>query len=75
METESAQTLDVRDRDGEPFGDIMAALDGLSPCKSLLLVTSFEPEPLYPVLTDRGYTFESEQVDSDEWHIDIRRAD
>ena len=75
MVPESAQrTLDVRDIDGEPFGDIMAALDDLSPGESLLLVNSFEPEPLYPVLTNRGYAFESEQVDSNEWHIDIRRA-
>lgn len=43
--------LDVRDIDGEPFDDLTAALDNLSADESLLLVNSFEPEPLYNVLT------------------------
>lgn len=71
----SQQTLDVRQIEGEPFGDIMAALDDLSADESLLLVNSFEPEPLYAVLTDRGYTYETEQVDTDEWHVEIRHAE
>jgi uncharacterized protein (DUF2249 family) len=71
----SQQTLDVRQIEGEPFGDIMAALDELDPGKSLVLVTSFEPEPLYAVLTERGYTYETEQVDSDEWHVEISHAE
>jgi uncharacterized protein (DUF2249 family) len=69
------QTLDARQIDGEPFGAIMAALEDLSADESLRLVNSFEPEPLYGVLTERGYTYETEQVDADEWHVHIRRAD
>lgn len=73
MAAESTQrTLDVRRIDGEPFGDIMAALSDLSPGESLLLVNSFEPEPLYAVLTERGYTYETDHIASDEWHVEIR---
>lgn len=68
------QTLDVRQIEGEPFGDIMAALNELDSGESLLLVNSFEPEPLYSVLTERGFTYETDQVDSDEWHVEIRHA-
>ncbi len=76
MAAESTQqSLDVRQIDGEPFGDIMAALADLQPGESLLLVSSFEPEPLYAVLTERGYTYETEQIDSDEWHVEISHAD
>jgi len=76
MSTESppdaAQTLDAREIDGEPFGDIMAALGELDPGETFLLVNSFEPEPLYGVLADRGFAHETEQVASDEWHVRIR---
>lgn len=47
--------LDAREIDGEPFENIMAALEKLSGDESLLLINSFEPEPLYDVLEDRGY--------------------
>lgn len=69
------QTLDVRKIEGEPFGEIMAALKNLDPGESLLLVSSFEPEPLYTVLTERGFNYETEQVDSDEWHVEISHAE
>lgn len=70
----STKTLDVRDIDGEPFGDIMIALEGLDGEESLLLINSFEPEPLYTVLEERGFTYETSQVDTDEWHIKIEPA-
>ena len=38
--------LDAREIDGEPFGDIVAALDDLPDDGRLVLVNSFEPEPL-----------------------------
>ncbi|MEF8785212.1 MAG: DUF2249 domain-containing protein [Haloarculaceae archaeon] len=71
----SRQTLDVRQIEGEPFGTIMSALDELDPDESLVVVNSFEPEPLYAVLTERGYTYEADQVDSDEWHVEISHAE
>jgi len=67
-------TLDAREIDGEPFGDIMAALEELSTDGSLLLINSFEPEPLYDVLETRGFTHETEQIRPEEYHVEIRRT-
>ncbi|WP_262177371.1 DUF2249 domain-containing protein [Haloarcula laminariae] len=67
--------LDVREVEGEPFGDIVAALDELDEGATLELVNSFEPEPLYDVLTTRGFEYESEQVTPEEWRVRIRHAD
>jgi uncharacterized protein (DUF2249 family) len=66
--------LDVRTIDGEPFGDIVAALSDLGPEETLLLINSFEPVPLYDVLEQRGFVYESTRVDDDEWHVRIEHA-
>lgn len=66
--------LDAREIDGEPFSDIVAELDALDDGETLLLVNSFEPEPLYDVLADRGFTYETEQVAADEWRVYITSA-
>lgn len=63
--------LDVREIDGEPFDDIMAALEALDPDETLRLINSFEPKPLYSVLESRGFSHETTEVEPDEWHIDI----
>lgn len=68
---EVARIVDAREIDGEPFGDIMAALAEMEGDESLLLINSFEPEPLYAVLTDRGFGYETERVEPDEWHVYI----
>lgn len=73
-DTDSDEILDARDIDGEPFGDIMAALDGLGADETLLLINSFEPVPLYNVLSDRGFEHETTQVADDEWHVEITHA-
>lgn len=65
------RVLDIRNISGEPFSDIMAALDRLPVGESLLLVNDFEPEPLYGVLEQRGFVYASSRVD-DEWQITIR---
>ncbi len=65
--------LDVREIDGEPFGDIMAALEELPTGETLHLINSFEPVPLYDVLEQRGYTHQTEQ-DGDVWHVFIQEA-
>lgn len=70
----SEKTLDVREIDGEPFGDIMAALEDLGRDESLLLINSFEPEPLYEVLETRGFTYTSTNPEPDCWHIEIEHA-
>lgn len=66
-------TLDVREIDGEPFDDIMAALGTLEDGETLLLLNSFEPKPLYNVLEQRGFTHETTQADG-EWRIAITHA-
>jgi uncharacterized protein (DUF2249 family) len=66
--------LDVRDVDGEPFGAIVSALDELADDESLLLINSFEPEPLYPVLEARGYTYETTNPERGLWHVTMEQA-
>ena len=68
------RTLDVREIEGAPFDDIMAELDALEPDETLLLESSFEPEPLYDVLEQRGFTHETEQVESALYHVRVRHA-
>lgn len=68
------ERLDAREIDGEPFGDIMAALDGLDDGESLCLVNSFEPVPLYDVLAERGFTHETANPTEDEWYVEITPA-
>lgn len=69
-----ASTLDVRDVEGEPFGEIMDALGSLEEGDSLVLVNSFEPEPLYAVLSQQGFTHETERVAEGEWRVEIEHA-
>ena len=64
-------TLDVRKIDGPPFDDIMGALDELGPDDVFLLIAGFEPEPLYSVLEQRGFRYDSEAIDPDIWHVRI----
>jgi len=66
--------LDAREVDGAPFDDIVAALDELGGEDTLVLVNSFEPEPLYDVLEERGFAYEAEQIGSDEWRVYITRV-
>jgi uncharacterized protein (DUF2249 family) len=73
-EVDDARTLDAREIDGEPFGEIMAALEELPAGETLLLVNSFEPQPLYDVLDRRGFAHETERVDDEEWHVSITHA-
>lgn len=67
--------LDARTIDGAPFDDIVAALESLDDDETLLLVNSFEPDPLYDVLDARGFAYEPEQVASDEWRVYVTRAE
>jgi uncharacterized protein (DUF2249 family) len=69
---DTVRELDVRDVDGEPFGQIMDALDSVGEGEPLRLVNSFEPVPLYDVLTSKGYQYDAEQVADGEWHVTIR---
>jgi uncharacterized protein (DUF2249 family) len=70
-ESTGPTTLDAREVEGEPFGAISAALEDLDDGETLLLINSFEPRPLYSVLEERGFEYDTEQVDDDEWHVHI----
>lgn len=75
FETEEVdRKLDAREVDGEPFDDIMDALDDLGEDESLLLVNSFEPEPLYNVLENRGFEYETENPEPEVWHVRIEHG-
>ncbi|ELZ28840.1 hypothetical protein C475_04361 [Halosimplex carlsbadense 2-9-1] len=73
--TDPTRTLDAREIEGEPFGAIVAALEDLPAEGTLELVNSFEPEPLYGVLDDRGFAHETERVADDEFRVYISRAE
>lgn len=68
------RTIDVREIEGPPFDDIMAELDALEPGETLLLQSSFEPEPLYDVLSQRGFTYETNQADPNLFNVEIRHS-
>ena len=58
---EPEYTVDIREIDGPPFDDIMAALNELESNERLRLIAPFEPQPLYGVLEQRGFSYESEE--------------
>ncbi len=66
--------LDVRKHEGPPFPLIEEALADLPPGGSLTLVNSFEPEPLYDVLDERGFAYRTERADEAEWRVYIEHA-
>jgi uncharacterized protein (DUF2249 family) len=68
------RTLDAREVDGEPFSHIVEALEELDETDTLVLLNSFEPEPLYNVLDQRGFDHETERVADDEWRVEIEHA-
>lgn len=68
-------TIDVREIEGGPFEDIMAALETIETGETLRLVSAFEPVPLYEVLSNRGFDHETEQVAEEEYHVLISIAD
>ena len=72
--TDVMPKLDVREIEGKPCDDVMAALEGLDRDESLLLINSFEPEPLYEVLERRGFTYTATNPEPDCWHIEIEHA-
>lgn len=71
---DTGSRLDVREIDGEPFQDILTALDDLPEGETLTLVNSFEPEPLYDVLERRGFEYRTSQVDTEVWEVEITHA-
>lgn len=64
--------LDVRPTliaGGEPFGEIMAAIDKLSPGQGLRLVASFKPVPLFAVLGNKGFDHSEREIGDGDWEV------
>lgn len=72
MQTQEPLELDVRPllaRGEEPFGAIMQAVASLAAGQPLLLRVPFEPQPLYPIMSGRGYTANARQNGEADWEI------
>ncbi|MFC7026453.1 hypothetical protein ACFQH8_00770 [Halomicroarcula sp. GCM10025710] len=64
--------LDVRTIDGEPFPEIASAL---KPSTARRRSGSSAPSSRCPLRRagSTGFTYETERVDTDTWHVTIRR--
>ncbi len=77
MNNDDCVVLDVRPilaSGRDPFTDIMAAMNALPPGKSLKLLNTFEPVPLYHVLGGKGFDHETKQVGDIYEIVFFRRA-
>lgn len=71
MTTEPIRRVDVRpliDQGLEPFPEIMKARAELKAGETLLLISPFEPRPLYKVFENEGFRITSTLKGPDEWH-------
>lgn len=57
----------------EPFEKIMQALHGLSPGAVLQVLIHREPFPLYEVMRDAGYAWQTQVLAEDDFRIIISR--
>lgn len=70
--------LDVREdlkQGREPFHKIMDAVAALQPEQDLVIVSTFEPRPLYKVLGSKGFSHRSEENEDGDWRITFFRTD
>ncbi len=71
-------TLDVREdiRNGrEPFARIMQTVGRLKDDEQLLLVAPFEPAPLFAVLAQRGFSYQSKATPTGDYEVLFTRGD
>ena len=70
--TPSIRELDVRPtlRDGgEPFQEIMEAVNTLAPGQALKLFAPFRPQPLFRVMEGRGFSYEAREIAGGDWEV------
>lgn len=60
---------------GEPFGEIMAAVNALTPGQSLRLYATFKPTPLLHVLGSKGFAHEAKEIEGGDWEVLFTPAD
>lgn len=66
------KVLDVRPilkSGGEPFQEIMQAVQGLVPGQGLKLVAPFRPQPLFRVMEGRGFDHEAREIEGGHWEV------
>ncbi|UKJ08928.1 DUF2249 domain-containing protein [Solitalea lacus] len=71
METENMVLLDVRPllaQKQDPFKQIMEMVNTLQSSWGLLLITPFEPVPLYTVMQSKGFVYRTERKSNNEIH-------
>ena len=74
--TSDPVVVDVREdlRQGRhPLGRIMQAVKALARGQDLLLLATFEPVPLYKVLSLRGFDHEARQLPEGDWEVRFLR--
>ncbi|MBS0248370.1 MAG: DUF2249 domain-containing protein [Proteobacteria bacterium] len=60
---------------GEPFGEIMAAVNALTPGQCLRLYATFKPTPLLHVLGSKGFAHDAKELDGGDWEVVFTPAD
>lgn len=63
--------LDCREIAGNPFEEILEALEALPNDETLVLIADHEPKPFYSVLEEHGYTYETAHASDEEWHVRV----
>lgn len=77
MTTLELSTLDVRDtlkNGGEPFSQIMQAVEALAPGQGLRLLATFKPVPLFGVMAQRGFGHTERAIGGGDWEVIFTRA-
>lgn len=54
---------------GEPFGQIMAAVNALAPGQGLRLYATFKPTPLLHVLGSKGFAHQASEIEGGDWEV------
>jgi uncharacterized protein (DUF2249 family) len=54
---------------GEPFGEIMNAVNALKPGEGLRLLATFKPVPLLSVLGSKGFEHQMRELDDGDWEV------
>jgi uncharacterized protein (DUF2249 family) len=54
---------------GEPFSEIMGAVNRLKPGEGLRLFATFEPTPLFHALGSKGFTHKARAIEGGDWDV------
>jgi uncharacterized protein (DUF2249 family) len=77
METSKSTTFDVRPilaRGEEPFSQIRARVDALTPGQGITILAPFMPAPLIELLKSEGFKVAMEHRSDGAWSVNFRRG-